>query len=266
MFRTKKFWLIGLAAFLGTCLLLLVIGALASGGDKATGDVAEVSLATGVTSAAKPTRTTAPTKTTRPTRTLLPTFTERPEPTSTLVPTARPPLLFEGTGAQVVDMDWGGQPAIVHVVYKGSSYFGVTSHDANNEQIALLVNTVGSYDGVVPLDLHDSDYTRRLVVDASGPWTIEVKPVTDIDILRVPGTIEGSGDYMFALKGGSPDIAKITSASDAYFGVEGYSQSSGHDLLVNEVGAYSGTVLLTRDTFLMIVTADGPWSIEVTAQ
>jgi hypothetical protein len=53
----------------------------------------------------------------------------------------------------------------------------------------------------------------------------------------------------------------MTHSGQGNFIVYGFSAGGGQDLLVNEIGAYSGTVRLTDGTSLVSVQADGSWSI-----
>jgi len=158
--------------------------------------------------------------------------------------------------------------AVVHIVGNAEGrYFSVVNYGADGEHIDLLVNTTEPYDGFRPLDFLDDEHTVRFEVSAEGAWTIEVFPFSlallDQHGLRVPGALEGSGDYVIFLIGGQPDLATIE-GNDAgrYFGVIGY--NGGSDLLVNETDPYVGTVSLHRDTVALEIVAVGPWKISVT--
>ena len=234
------------------------------------------------TEAARPTKTLAPSDTPEPSVTPLPTNTPEPtntpaptntpEPTNTPKPTNTPtpapqPITLTGQGDSVVDLDkWDG-PAIVKIKYTGGGNFAVINHDPNGEYMDLLVNTIGSYQGTVPLDFYDIEHTDRFEVKASGNWEIVVYPF-DPEYLRfetIPGTFEGTGDDVVGLKGGSPDLLKAEATGDSNFAVWSISDD-GKDLLINEIAPYSGTVMINQTSVLIIIKASGPWKIEITTK
>lgn len=215
------------------------------------------------TNAPLPSETPAPTNPPPPTAVPLPTNTPGPTDTPTLAPT---PIVLTGSGDSIVDLVKGSDPAIVHITGNASSgYFSVTSYDANGQMLNLLVNTTDSYDGLRPLDFMNDEHTTRFEVKASDAWTIEVLPLSSIEKLQIPGEKSGTGDYLFALSGGTPDLAKITGNSSAgYFGVYGYGDSI--NLLVNTTDPYDGTVMLSSDILIIEVQSTGEWTINITVR
>jgi len=130
----------------------------------------------------KPTNTPEPTNTRRPTNTPLPTATPTPEPQ---------PIILTGKGDSVLEVEkWNG-PALAKIKYNGGSNFAVINYDAQDERIDLLVNTIGKYEGIIPLDFTDGEYTARLEVKASGEWEIQILPIDRIDLVVLPTTIQG---------------------------------------------------------------------------
>ncbi len=207
-----------------------------------------------------PTNTSAPTNTPAPTSTPKPTNTPAPTNTPTLTPT---PIVLTGTGDAIVDVEKESGPALVHITGNASSsHFAVINYDANNEQIDLLVNTTDTYDGVRPLDFLDGQQTYRFEVKATGVWTIEVLPLSSIHKLVIPGEVSGTGDYVFAINGGTPDTAVITgNANSRHFAVLGYGSTK--DLLVNTTDPYNGTVLLSSDLIIIEVDSESDWTITI---
>lgn len=197
-----------------------------------------------------------------PPPTKIPTETPIP-PTPTPIPE---PVIFEGTGDTILDFDAQGHSWILHITGNAcSSYFGITSLDADNDYIDLLVNAVEPYDGIRPLDFMDGEWTRRFEVQASCDWTIAILPLALIPRWDVPGTIEGTGDDVFAITGETPDLAHITGNDcGSYFGV--HTIGSMVDLLVNEVDPYDGTSIVESEAVAFIVQASCPWMIEITAK
>jgi len=128
-----------------------------------------------------------------------------------------------------------------------------------------LILTTEPYEGIRPLDFMNNEWTARFEVKASGSWTIEVLPLSSLEMLTIPGTKNGEGDYVFGIIGGTPDIAKIKgNSSSRYFAVLSYGNDK--DLLVNTTDPYEGEVILDSKTILFEVKAVGKWSIEVTTR
>ncbi len=184
---------------------------------------------------------------------------------SAAVATKQEAISLIGSGNMVVNVSkWAG-PALLHARYGGSSNFMVSNYDAGNQKISVLVNTIGVYDGYRPLDILGTEHTVRFEVKAEGPWHLEILPIAAAPTYELPATVTQSGDYVFWLEGSS-DLMKAESDSHATFVVEGYSISDGRALLVNTIAPYTGTVVLQPDTYFVVVQAEGPWSIDITAR
>ncbi len=237
-----------------------------------------------------PMRTNEPTS--RPPPTQIPTFTPRPleRPTSTLAPEStrgpanipaptRPPApaataapiapapktTFSGTGDNVVSLDKADGPALLRIVNSGARNFVVWTYDASGNKVDLLVNVIGPYRGVVLVDKDSYEPpAKRLVIKSDGAWQIDLLPLSQANRLAVPGALGGSGDDVVALAGGRPDLLKISHEGQRNFVI--WSYGGGTDLLVNVIGAYSGTKPLNSSTSLLTIHADGKWSLNITAR
>ena len=86
-----------------------------------------------------------------------------------------------------------------------------------------------------------------------------------VPVLELPATAEGTGPYFYGIVKGTPDKLYVSVSTKKHIAVYGWS-NSGRKLLVNEVGPYEGTVLLSRDTVFLEVITDGQWKIEVFAK
>ena len=144
----------------------------------------------------------------------------------------------------------------------GSGNFAVWSYD-DGEPIDLLVNEIGSYSGIRPLNLQD----RTVVffeVSSSGSWEIIVAPLSAAPSMDST-TYTGRGDYVLIMESpGSNDPARITftHSGSSNFAVWQYGLAD-VKLLVNEIGSYQGMVLGVRDALLFDISADGSWSVNV---
>lgn len=147
--------------------------------------------------------------------------------------------------------------AVLHVDYYGSGHFSVTSYEGN-EYDDLLVNTTGAYSGNVLVD-HSGNF--QLEIKASGKWNITSSGLSVDDTT----SFSGFGDAVTGITSHSGGVWEIThSGNTGNFAVIEYGLNSGYmDLLVNEIGSYSGTVKAeSGDNIFFKVSADGNWTIK----
>lgn len=202
-----------------------------------------------------------PTLTKTPNITNTPSSTNTPRPTST--PTPKPkPILIEGSGDDVVEVDkWDG-PAIVDIVSKSDGHFSVKSYSENGEDLDLLVNRIGPYIGKVTMDLMviGNTQTSLLEINSRGDWSISIYPIDRkyINQMDAPGYYENNTDDVVFVDGTSR-TATFT-CMDGHFAVWGISERS--DLLINEIAPYEGKVMIPDGLFLLIVSAESNWSAE----
>jgi hypothetical protein len=266
-FAKRKPVLFAILLLLVLSCLCITIGLLSpkSQTEQSTAGTPETKAAVATTKPLAATNTKAPTDTPAPTNTPKPTNTPRPTATPTEVPQ---PITYTGTGDSVIDIEttWGSDSSIVEITHKGGGNFAVWNVDENNEHIDLLVNTIGNYTGRVAIDLMaNQNPTRRLEINAGGSWTIVLYPLS-LDYIRicvVPGPCTGTGDDLVALDG-DPDTMQVEYPGGGNFAI--WSFATERDLLVNEIGPYSGKVLLTNGTFMLVVHAEGPWTLDITAR
>lgn len=203
------------------------------------------------------TSTPEPTATRRPTATRLPTSTPRPTATATPLPE---PVTYSGSGDDVVEIEWpAGNIAIMTITYTGGRNFSIWTLDSSGDKIDLEVNHIGGYSGTRPFNFFEEP--AFIEVGASGSWEIVIKPLGDANrVLAFP--FDGLGDDVVIIESGLQSGRVTISHSGARnFAVWAFDSSGARDLLVNEVGSYTGTVLF-RDYFLLDVKADGAWTMD----
>ncbi|MGI8417083.1 MAG: hypothetical protein ACR2P2_12945, partial [Nakamurella sp.] len=157
---------------------------------------------------------------------------------------------YSGSGDDVVDLTLDADYRVLTFTCSGCS--GNTVLKADGED-GLLVNVVGSYTGRHLVNVQ-ADLTR-LEVSADSHWTLTLDPISVLAADR--NRSSGHGDDVVLVDKGSK--AAFTHNGADNFAVVGLS-ANGRDLLINEIGAYHGTVGLDTPEFLMI-TADGDWTI-----
>jgi hypothetical protein len=162
-----------------------------------------------------------------------------------------------GEGDGVIELD-GITQALVTASHTGEHYFSISGLDENNESTGdLLVNALGAYDGVTVLGLQNLGEPVRLEITADGPWTISLSPIASAPALPEGGT----GDGVFRFDGDAGTWA-VKHGGEHYFSLW---QHTGADfeigMLANEVGAYDGEVAVKKGPSLVVIQADGDWTI-----
>ena len=74
---------------------------------------------------------------------------------------------------------------------------------------------------------------------------------------------KGKGDAV-VIYSGATGTAVFTHGGTGNFAINSYSDS-GADLLVNEIGKYSGENVMPAGPTILAITADGSWSVSVTS-
>lgn len=252
--RSRLIWIV-----IGSVVAFCVLCVCVSSGMRSLGLVSTRTPSAIPTSTLPP----GPTDTPAPSETPLPTDTPPPTETSTPAPE---PIVLTGSGDSVVDVVKGSYPAIMRATYSSGGNFVITNYDANNERLDLLINEIGAYTGTVPLDFLINETTARLEIKASGPWEVQILPLTEARHASIPDEVKGIGDDVIYLDGGSPDTVNAdASLGSGNFVLHSYSDS-GVDLVFNEIAPYIGTALLDRSTFLIVVHATGSWSLQITTK
>jgi hypothetical protein len=188
------------------------------------------------------------------------TGSKTPLPNKTLTSTAKFHI-YEGNGNSIIDIsdhNYIGM-RIMKITYTGEGKFVISKITPFGELGAVIVNTMGSYSGIKPLDFMTNEQAETLKIESSGHWKIQILPYSDITQLEVPGVYSGIGDDVIELVGGFPRLMKI----DASKAKSKFIIYDGRDILINENAPYSGEVILDTDPSILVISAIGNWSIEI---
>jgi len=168
------------------------------------------------------------------------------------------PVTESGSGDSVIKLP--ASQGTITASHDGSSNFALTVLDSDNAMSELPVNVIGSYEGTTAYGLDEiSAQAASLEIVADGDWEITVAPVTDAPEFSDSQDAHGDGVYRYT--GGSATWS-ISHDGEANFIVLYVSESSlGSEVLVNEIGSYGGTVPVTAGPGVVIVQADGDWSL-----
>jgi hypothetical protein len=147
-------------------------------------------------------------------------------------------------------------PAVVYITGNAASrYFGVRILGTEH----YLVNTLDPYEGVRSLD-RDSGESTGFEVRATGPWRIEVLPLSVIPTFNT--SVKGDGDMVVRYTGDG-SLAEITGNNDGrYFDVRAFG-AHGTDRLVSTSQGYAGSRQISGGPQFFEVQAVGPWTITV---
>ena len=168
-----------------------------------------------------------------------------------------------GTGDTVVELPLTGRN-IIHANHGGgSSNFIVWALDSENNNLELVVNEIGEFDGYAWLD----DDVARFEIDAEGDWILEVLPLSyavkwdprlapisgsNKDVVVMPPTT--AGVFNADTSGGGNHI--VWHHRDEFF----------DDLLLNEIGPVSGyqePLGPSGALSYLEVDSDGSWTFSV---
>lgn len=188
------------------------------------------------------------------------------DPPATAAPDPTPAFAeieLTGKGSRVVKFTIPSDSiAIVKISAKGTSNFVVESLDSSGDTNDLLVNEIGNYTGTVLLDGDLGEHSVAFKIDSNGTWTLTIKPLRSARVWDPSGPLTGKGDDV-VLVFPEPDaftIVELKHGGDSNFAIWTYS-SDDRDLLVNEIGRYTGETIVGSDLLLLEITADGSWSI-----
>lgn len=120
---------------------------------------------------------------------------------------------------------------------------------------------IGTYRAARPAisqNCSNSHNCKRVEVTASGSWTLTAGPLSSARRIS-GGRALGSGDDVVLLDG----TGRMTITHDGESNFAVLSHGDGRDLLVNEIGRYSGTVLVSSDALLVEIGADGNWTLDL---
>lgn len=260
--RASKPWYRKWRYIIPIAVLVLIVGAVASSpeGREGVGEGVNDALDDETPGPTPTTASAAPTvePTTDPSPTAEPTPTPEPTP-------AFATIELSGTGDAVPRFDIPeGIPAIATATHAGGANFAIITISETGDQNDLLVNAIGAYSGTVLFDEQDGQRSVAFEVTADGAWTITVKPVTEAREWDAATALTGARDDVVQI---NPPVTGLLTANVSHdggsnFAIIGYGGGAfGQELLVNEIGTYSGEVLIDDGTFLLEVTADGNWNI-----
>ncbi|MDW8805968.1 hypothetical protein P1P68_14540 [Streptomyces scabiei] len=171
-----------------------------------------------------------------------------------------------GHGDQVTRLTTGTDPVILDITHTGAGHFAVDALDGRLHSQSQLVYIGGPFSCRTLVNADDRA-VRALRIQAEGPWTVDVSPVSSA--LACEGHARRPASDVLRHTGG-PGIAALRYEGDprsddgGYFLVDAYEPDGAAFLgqLADHVGPWQGEAPLTG-ACLIHVRSDGPWSITV---
>ncbi len=166
------------------------------------------------------------------------------------------PVTVSGVGDDVIEIPENLRVCLVVAVNEGNGNFSIWSLDEAYENVDLLVNTIGYYNGRTTTG-QGSEEPYYLEISSDGSWTVTLEPIENAPTVQNGVPVVGD-DVMFLESVDNKPLTFVNEA-DGNFSVWAYN-SLGRDLLVNDIGAYNGTVP-NKEYHLLIVSSEGTWSV-----
>ncbi|TQO19756.1 TM2 domain-containing membrane protein YozV [Rhodoglobus vestalii] len=167
----------------------------------------------------------------------------------------------KGTGDSLIALPEGARAGIVTATHDGGGNFALSPVDTNHSSTGdLLVNTVGTYTGTTVFGFSPLGDATTLQVTANGNWRITIAPLSAAPALGATGT----GDAVYLYTGETATLSATHDGRSIFSVVEKTTHTGSFGLLINELGAYTGTVPLSSGPSVVSVTADGNWTLQQT--
>ena len=167
-------------------------------------------------------------------------------------------IVQSGAGDNIITLPAGVTAAIVTATHDGSRNFVINALDANNTATGdLLVNTIGAYSGTTVYGFSAFSDATSLEVNADGNWTITIAPVSAAPALAAAG----AGDAVYLFDGSAGKLTATHNGTANFVVQEETDKTFSIGLLINDIGAYTGTVPLSSGPSVISVRADGAWTL-----
>jgi hypothetical protein len=182
---------------------------------------------------------------------------------------------FSGDKPEVFSIEKPEGPALVHMVYTGPDSFVVRAYDKNGEETSYphpLADEVDSFEGYRLIDNEGTQTVKIAVEYASGPYTIELFPITNQYpvTLTAPGIIQSNIPNLYKISGFTPDVAKMKHEGEYNFIVQILDKNLQNPVwisIASEIGKFEGEKALPEGVvYIYVEMASGLYTIEITGK
>lgn len=164
---------------------------------------------------------------------------------------------IEGSGDDVVEVPVSGKPCIIRISNSGSSNFVVKLQDSSGEDLDLMVNEIGDYQGTVT-DYEDYKKAAQLEIQSSDDWSITFAPLANME--HATNGSSFTGDNVCYIDEEKMSKLAFENSGESNFVVKAYGMTKS-DLLVNKIGDYSGSVAWNQAQSFLVVSSSGDWTV-----
>lgn len=171
-----------------------------------------------------------------------------------------------GTGDAVPSLTSFREPAIVTLTHQGESNFIVRPINSAGAEGISWANEIGTWSGTV-FQPKQSRAITAANVQADGAWSISVMPLKSAPIVPTK-SYQGTGTAVvkFTYTQSSPKLITLTHQGASNFIVRPITSGGKQEAsIVNEIGDFSGSVVLPKSTRYLEVIADGTWTSAISS-
>jgi hypothetical protein len=170
-----------------------------------------------------------------------------------------------GAGPAIITLDLPADTLhTVTLTHSGEGVFHARLLDDHEEFTRGLGSGFGEFSGTYPLELRAYGEPHAVdIVEADGSWTVQIQPLSEAPLW--PDQTTGSGAAVLQIDPSATSAgASVSISHQGQSNVFVWEHVEGDyaDLIVNEIGEYSGEVDLRAGAFVLEIDADGEWSIE----
>ena len=178
------------------------------------------------------------------------------------------PISLSGTGQQATQkFSLESGLSIFTLSHSGSRNFAIWLMDSNGNNVDLLVNTVGQFNGSKAVGI-DSAGPYLLNITADGVWSVNITQPR-VSTAPVTTNFSNSGQQasqLFYLSKGL-HVFQLTHDGSRNFAIWLMDKNGNNvDLLVNTIGTFNGSKAVGIDSdgiYLLNITADGNWTVSI---
>jgi len=166
------------------------------------------------------------------------------------------PFTVEGSGEQFIDLPVEALAGIVTAASEGTDEFAIVGLDSGGQPVDLLVRDPGPYSGTTFYADDVSGKVAKLRVVGEA-WTVTVSPVSLAP--EFVGSATGTGDAVL-LYSETASALQLSHDGKREFVVS--MDGNGQGIVVEAEGAYEALAEVRPGPAILLITADGSWSIE----
>ena len=191
----------------------------------------------------------------------------KPEPQPQATQAPQPQIkTHTGRGDEVIKFKKAiTEPTLVVTSWSGPDHNNtIYAYDSDGNEGDLLVNTIGSYKGTNLINIYEDENVKALKIEGSGSWKITLKPISEATAWDGKGTFSGESDDVISVSDvfdGLDSMKFKSTKADSNVTVYGLGDGR-EDLIVNEIGNFSGTYLVPGGVTLMKISSDGHWTMK----